>query len=217
MTDNTEITNSSGEAQTWDRLAGRYDKNVKLFDRSYPRVREMLRADLEGRDHVLEVAAGTGQFTFELAETAKRLTATDVSAEMVQRLQAKLAEGGVDNVTVAVRSAYELEVDDGSLDGIFCANALHVMETPERALREFHRALRPGGRLVIPTFCHGIDWRRRFLSWFLSLVSPFVAHTKFSLASLRALVVEAGFEVGEPVVLPGKFPLAYLVAERTGI
>lgn len=58
-------------------------------------MRELLRADFDGRGHVLAVAAGTGQFTFELADTAKRLTATDISREMVQRLKAKFAERGV--------------------------------------------------------------------------------------------------------------------------
>lgn len=201
------------EANTWDRLSARYDKIVSLFDLSYPRVRELLRVDLPDREHVLEVAAGTGQFTFDLAETAKRVTATDVSPEMVKRLEAKIAERGVENVTTAVMSSYALEVEDGALDAIFCANALHVMETPKMALREFRRALRPGGRLVIPTFCHGIDRRRRMLSRLLGLFSPFVAHTRFSPASLLDMVVSEGFEAQQPILLPGKFPLAYLVAD----
>lgn len=209
------ISGGMAEADIWDRFADRYDATVKHFDRSYPRVRELLREDLAGREHVLEVAAGTGQFTFELAQAAGRVTATDVSAQMVERLRAKVAARGADNITTAVLSAYELEVADASLDGIFCANALHVMETPERALRELHRALRPGGRLVLPTFCHGIDLRRRALSWVLSTFSSFVAHTKFTPASLHAMVAGAGFQAREPVVLPGKFPLAYLVADRS--
>lgn len=202
------------EDQTWDRLAGSYDKTVGHFDRSYPQVRERIRSDLAGRALVVEVAAGTGQFTFELAQVADRLVATDVSPEMIKRLSAKIAERGATNITAKVMSAYELDMPDGSVDGIFCANALHVMETPERALRELHRVLRPDGRLVIPTFCHGIDRRRRALSWALSLVSPFVAHTRFSPDSLARMVGDNGFEPRPPVVLPGKFPLAYLVADR---
>jgi len=201
-------------ARVWDRFAGSYDDTVEHFNRSYPRVRELLRADLAGREHVLEVAAGTGQFTFELAEVAGRVTATDVSPKMIEHLAAKVAERGASNIETAVRSAYALEVADGSLDGIFCANALHVMETPERALRELYRSLRPGGRLVIPTFCHGAHWRARLLSWLVSLFSPFVAHTKFTPASLKEMVAAAGFAVSEPILLPGKFPLAYLVADR---
>jgi len=111
------------EAETWDRLSFRYDRVVGLFDRSYPRVREALRRDPAGRGHVLEVAVGTGQFTFDLAQVAGRVTATDVSPEMVRRLDMKLRDQGVKNVETAVMNAYELEVPDQSLDGIFCANA----------------------------------------------------------------------------------------------
>lgn len=204
------------EAETWDRLSSQYDRVVGLFDRSYPRVRELLRRDLAGREHVLEVAAGTGQFTFDLAQVAGRVTATDVSPEMVRRLDMKLRDQGVKNVETAVMNAYELEVPDQALDGIFCANALHVMESPLKALGEFKRALRRSGRLVVPTFCHGVDWRRRLLSALLGVVSPFVAHTKFSPESLRELVASAGFEPAEPIVLPGRFPLAYLVADIPG-
>ncbi|MCA9666623.1 MAG: methyltransferase domain-containing protein [Myxococcales bacterium] len=202
------------EAKVWDRLAKSYDRSVRLFDRSYPRVRELLHADLADREQVLEVAAGTGQFTFDLAETVGNLKATDVSPRMVQRLAGKVAERGSGNVETEVMSAYRLDVEDGSLDAIFSANALHVMQTPERALREFHRALRPSGRLVIPTFLHAANWRARLLSWLLGVVSPFVAHTKFTATSLKQMVADAGFAVREPIVLPGKFPLAYLVADR---
>jgi ubiquinone/menaquinone biosynthesis C-methylase UbiE len=202
------------EARIWDRFAANYDRTVRHFDRSYDRIRELIRADLAGRSRILEVASGTGQFTFALAGAADQLIATDVSAAMIRQLDGKLAGRGAENVTTAVMSAYQLAVAGGSQDAIFCANALHVMEHPERALADIHRALRPGGRLIVPTFCHGIDRRRRLLSWLLGLVSPFVAHTRFTPASLAAMVRSAGFDPGEPTVLPGKFPIAYLVADK---
>jgi len=126
----------------------------------------------------LEVAAGTGQFTFALAEAVTKLTATDASAEMIRYLDMKLAAQGIENVNTAVMSGYDLHVLDGSVDAIFCANALHVMDTPDVALQEFRRALKRGGRLVLPTFCHGVDVWRRGLSRFISLVSSFVAYTR---------------------------------------
>ena len=65
------------EDRVWDRLAGRYDLVVRLFDTSYGRVRHRLQRDLTGRERVLEIAAGTGQFTPELACLADRVVSTD--------------------------------------------------------------------------------------------------------------------------------------------
>lgn len=135
---------------------------------------------------------------------------------MIDQLRAAIGQQRVDNVQAAVMSAYELQVPDDSLDAIFCANALHVMESPRRALAEFMRTLKPGGRLVAPTFCHGIDLPRRLLSRLLSVVSPFVAHTKFSPESLQDLVIAEGFAPRALVVLRGRFPIAYPVADKPG-
>mgnify|MGYP002039466411 FL=1 len=157
--------------------------------------------------------AGTGQFTAALAIEADQLLATDISPEMVGRLRERVREAQLQDVDCAVMSAYDLDAPDETFDGVFCANALHVMDDPARALSEFRRVLRPGGVLVAPTFLHGVDSFRRALSRTLSLVSPFVAHTRFDLASLEESVASAGFEVVVAQRLPGLFPLGYVVAK----
>ena len=124
------------ESRTWDAMAGRYDRIVRLFDRSYPAIRARLRAELAGAERVIELAAGTGQFTRALAAAAHHVLATDVSPEMVARLTAAVTGAGVDNVEFTTMSAYQLEVDDHSFDAALCANALHVMEEPARALAD---------------------------------------------------------------------------------
>lgn len=200
------------EARVWDRLAGRYDTVVRLFDSSYGRVRERLDRDQPPGGRLLEIAAGTGQFTVDLASRAEHLVATDISPEMVARLRGRVAQAGLQGVECAVMSAYELDAPDGTFDGVFCANALHVMDDPARALSEFRRVLKPEGVLVAPTFLHGVDGFRRGLSRALSAVSPFVAHTRFDLASLEYTITAAGFEVVATERLPGLFPLGYVVA-----
>lgn len=200
------------EARVWDRLAGRYDTVVRLFDSSYGRVRDRLVRDLPPGGRLLEIAAGTGQFTVDLASRAEHLVATDISPEMVARLRERVVQAGVQGVECTVMSAYELDAEDGSFDGVFCANALHVMDDPARALSEFRRVLKPEGVLVAPTFLHGVDGFRRGLSRTLGLVSPFVAHTRFDLASLQQTISAAGFEVISAEQLPGLFPLGYVVA-----
>lgn len=200
------------EARIWDRLAGRYDTIVRLFDTSYGRVRERLATDIEAGGRVLELAAGTGQFTLDLARVADSLVATDVSPAMVERLRQRVTDAGLDGVECRVMSAYAIEPPDARFDAIFCANALHVMDEPRRALAEFHRVLRADGVLVVPTFLHGVDGFRRALSRSLSVVSPFVAHTRFDLAALKQTMVDAGFDVVHAEVMSGLFPLGYVVA-----
>lgn len=200
------------EARVWDRLAGRYDTIVRLFDSSYGRVRERLDRDLPPGGRLLEIAAGTGQFTVDLASRAEHFVATDISPEMVARLRRRVAEAGLDAVECAVMSAYELDAPNGTFDGVFCANALHVMDDSARALSEFRRVLKPEGVLIAPTFLHGVDGFRRGLSRALGAVSPFIAHTRFNLASLQQTIAAAGFEVISLEQLPGLFPLGYLVA-----
>ena len=203
------------EDRVWDRLAGRYDLVVRLFDTSYGRVRHRHQRDLAGGERVLEIAAGTGQFTPELACAADRVVATDVSSAMVERLRERVVQQALDNVECAVMNAYNLDAPDASFDVVFCANALHVMEEPARALSQFRRVLRHDGLLVSPTFLHGADRLRRALSRSLSLVSPFVAHTRFDVESLTQLVVDAGFDVELVETMPGLFPLAYVLARSS--
>ena len=204
------------EDRIWDRIADRYDRVVRLFDTSYDEVRRRIARDIPARARLLEVAAGTGQFTGALAAHADHLVATDISAIMVANLRDNIVDAGLRNVECAVMSAYELDMPAASLDALFCANALHVMDDPTRALAEFRRVLRPEGQLVVPTFLHGADIARRVLSRTLSLVSPFVANTRFHLTSLEQMVTSAGFEVVVAERLPGLFPLGYIVAQPIG-
>lgn len=200
------------EARIWDRLAGRYDALVRLFDTSYPRVRARLVEDLPAGGRVLELAAGTGQFTVDLARRADRLVATDISPQMVERLAAAVAAAGLGHVECRVTSAEAIDAEDGAFDAVFCANALHVMDAPAAALAEMRRVLRPDGLLIAPTFLHGTGPLRRGLSRLMSRVSPFVARSRFGLDGLSALIEGAGFEGVRAEQMPGLFPLGYVVA-----
>jgi ubiquinone/menaquinone biosynthesis C-methylase UbiE len=194
-------------------LAPRYDWLVRIFGTSYPAIRERLVRDLAGRGRVLELAAGTGQFTLDLARSCGEIVATDLSPAMVEALEARVHVAALDNVTVRTMSAYSISEEADSFDAVVCANALHVMETPDLALAEISRVLAPKGLLAAPTFCHGTNSRAVLLSKLLSRISSFVAHHRFSPQSLTDRLVAAGFTVRRMDVLPGLLPVAYVLAE----
>lgn len=62
-----------------------------------------------------------------------------------------IAEGLERDPTLSLRQARAeaLPFADHSLDGIFCECVLSLLPDPVQALKEFHRTLRPGGKLVI--------------------------------------------------------------------
>jgi SAM-dependent methyltransferase len=94
---------------------------------------------------VCDLAAGTGKFTRLLAPRVPR--AALVAVEPVEAMRTVLA-AALPDVPVAAATAEALPLSDGSLDGIAVAQAFHWFDAPA-ALREFHRVLRPGGRLAL--------------------------------------------------------------------
>jgi ubiquinone/menaquinone biosynthesis C-methylase UbiE len=99
----------------------------------------------------LEIGAGTGYFSLNLALQGllDRVTVTDISPGMLDALSATAADLGVE-VEAVVCEAENLPFEDDSFDLVFGHAVLHHIPDLDRAFSEFHRVLRPGGRII---FC----------------------------------------------------------------
>jgi len=101
----------------------------------------------------LDAGAGTGFHSLLLAELGVRVTAVDISGEMLERLQhnAKRLRLSVDTVT----TSFENISDSISItfDSIFCLgnSIVHVLSDTalEKSFSNFHSLLKPGGVLII--------------------------------------------------------------------
>ncbi|HVO55437.1 MAG TPA: class I SAM-dependent methyltransferase [Solirubrobacterales bacterium] len=106
---------------------------------------------LDGRrfGDALEIGSGTGYFSLNLTQLGviERLTATDISPGMLERLAATAAELGVEVVTVTTE-AEQLPFEDESFDLVFGHAVLHHIPDLDRAFAEFRRVLRPGGTIA---------------------------------------------------------------------
>lgn len=101
---------------------------------------------------VLDVAAGRGANLFPAAEKAGpggRVTGIDLSEGMVQETTQEIKRRNVQNATIMQMDAEHLAFDDASFDYITCGFAIFLFPHMERALAEFQRVLRPGGKLGI--------------------------------------------------------------------
>jgi ubiquinone/menaquinone biosynthesis C-methylase UbiE len=73
----------------------------------------------------------------------------DATPEMIARARANLALMGLTNVSFEVGSAEALPFPDGEFDVVISNGVFNLTIDKERALREAHRVLKPGGRLMI--------------------------------------------------------------------
>jgi SAM-dependent methyltransferase len=153
--------------------------------------RAMLR--LRGVSTVLDVACGTGNFTRAIAAEAPDALVIGVDRSWpMLREAARLAPGG-DWVRC---DAVQLPFRDASMDRVHCSGALHLFDDVDAVLREFHRVLRPDGRLVVGTFVEASNARIRRLQRFNERWSGF---RFFGQQALRALLSTTGWVCEEEV------------------
>ena len=94
-----------------------------------------------------DLGCGTGSLSAALAPHVGHVHAIDASPAMLAAAASRLA--GFGNVSVEEGVLESLPLSDGVLDVAILMLVLHHVSDPVRALREVHRVLRPGGRVLI--------------------------------------------------------------------
>lgn len=110
------------------------------------------RVGVRPGERVLELGPGPGAFTVEAArrvEPGGTLVAVDIQPKMIAALEGKVQAAGLSNVETHVAGAYELPLEDESVDRAFLVTVLPEIPDTERALAELYRVLRPGGVLSV--------------------------------------------------------------------
>lgn len=96
---------------------------------------------------LLDCGCGSGSITLGLAERVApgEVVGIDIG-ESESEAASKLAmERGISNARFQVASVYELPFPDGSFDAVFSHNMAEHLSEPQRAFKEMHRVLKPGG------------------------------------------------------------------------
>ncbi|KIY97943.1 U6 snRNA-associated Sm-like protein LSm8 [Monoraphidium neglectum] len=116
-----------------------------------------------GRPRVLDLAAGTGKLTAQLAA----LDLFDLSAAEPSAGMCDAFSRACPGVPVVAAEAAALPFEDAAFDAVFVGQAFHWFATPE-ACRELRRVLRPGGGLALLWNLEdaGQPWMRDFLDIF---------------------------------------------------
>ncbi len=103
----------------------------------------------EGKEHALEVAAGTCICGRALAPFVKDIICLDLTQEMLAQGKKLAEERRIQNISFQTGNAEELPYEAETFDLVITRLSLHHFEKPEIPFHEMQRVLKKGGKLVV--------------------------------------------------------------------
>jgi ubiquinone/menaquinone biosynthesis C-methylase UbiE len=156
-----------------DAAVGAYSTLAPVYElwarvtESRPRRRVLELANVRNGEDILEVATGTGAQLVSLAQRNRsgRTAGVELADGMLAQTRKRLRAAGLTSVELVRGDALRLPFDDDSFDLLVNAYMLDLLAREDivRALAEFKRVMRPGGRLVLSNMTKGE--RRRHRVW----------------------------------------------------
>jgi ubiquinone/menaquinone biosynthesis C-methylase UbiE len=131
----------------FDNLAGRFGREY-LPGRSWQGFAEALLSILPPLI-IADLGAGEGTFSQILARKAKHVIAVDNSERMVEFGFNLAQRHGLENIEYRLGDMEAAPIGNEEVDLAFFSQSLHHVLNPERAIREAHRIVRPGGHVII--------------------------------------------------------------------
>jgi len=151
--------------------------------------------------NIIDVGCGIGGSTLHLAEKfGSKATGITLSPVQASRATERAGEVSLDGqVDFAVANALEMPFEDNTFDLVWSLESGEHMPDKSKFLQECYRVLKPGGKMILATWCH-----RETDSFAGDLTKSEVAHLKeiyrvyclpyvISLSEYRAIATDCGF------------------------
>lgn len=136
---------------------------------------------------VADVGAGTGLFTRRFAHKVGPegvVYAVEISQKFLDHIAASAKKLGVKNVKTVPGEDKSAGLPAGSVDVVFICDTYHHFEFPQQMMASIHKALKPGGRVVVIDF---IRIPGKSSDWVLN-------HVRAGQEVVEKEITEAGFK-----------------------
>ncbi len=195
----------------WDRFAGVYDLAESINGSVYTEMCDITRRLVPAGAKVLDCGAGTGELSLAASDKAESVLCTDLSKNMLKQAQRKARALGADNIEFAARNIFDLQDPDDTYDVVIAGNVLHLLTNPQGAVKEMYRVLKPGGRLLLPTFTNK-NSTRLLIGIYKKL--GFDPAANYSPSEYKKMLGDCGLGRVRTKLIKGLVPCCYAVIEK---
>lgn len=160
-----------GTVQVYNAVAPFYSffrkKTHKIDDEIMPFVLDVIKP--QDNDTILDAGTGPGIYAIKMAERARGadIYGVDLSDTFLNLAKKNASEMGYNHIKFFEGDLESLPFSEDNFDKLICAGVISAVPDRERAARELHRVLKPGGKAVITEPNKGVKPQDR---WFLFLL-----------------------------------------------
>mgnify|MGYP006133173037 FL=1 len=106
---------------------------------------------LKATDHVADLGAGTGYFSFPIAQQVGtgKVLAVDIEPEMLRLVEQRKLVDGVHNIDTVLANERSPNIPNASVDVVLLVDAYHEFSYPREVMAGVVKGLKPGGRVVL--------------------------------------------------------------------
>jgi ubiquinone/menaquinone biosynthesis C-methylase UbiE len=155
---------------------------------------------------VADIGAGTGFYSRLFASAVGKegwVFAVDISPRFLEHINLQSQQDKISNLSCVLGTDRSVRLPPSSVDLVFICDTYHHFEHPQATLQSIHRALKPGGILVLIDFERIPGESREFI----------LGHVRAGKEVFQGEVVEAGFAFVEEIQIPA-FKENYLLRFR---
>ena len=183
---------------------------VHALERALNDLQRLMPGDTRRYPVVADVGCGFGRSLGKLQTRFRpeRLIGMDIDPEMLQASAREMAQLDIQAEFICCSSS-NIQLEDNSVDLLFCHQTFHHLVDQDAAIAEFFRVIKPGGTMLFAE-----STKRYINSWIILLLFRHPMQVQKTAAEYLALVRAAGFDVPDTQV---SYPFLWWSREDLGL